>query len=328
MRWFLFSMLCACVHRPAAPTAQLCHTIQALPGPEDLVEDASRSRVVGTWADRRGPQPGPAGFFAFDGLRVRSLPIRATEELQPVAPHGLDRLEKTDQFFVVDHQSLSRHRILRLSPHGEGLVVEASFSTALMSSANDVAAVSSDEFYVTVDLGARHTIGRLWEVATSRPWGGVLHYRRGRWRWVAKRIAFANGIVLGAKGRQLFVTAYRSGEILRFQRDLATGDLGPAEVLARIPGHPDNLSWSYDGADLIVASQDRFWPFVAHMRDAENHVPGAIYRVTQSGVVTPLFRDDGRRVDAPSIALSRPGHLLIGQVLDDELLLCAQGRSP
>ncbi len=289
-----------------------------------MVYIARDRRWLGSFAERRPGQLAPSGIFSLRGDQVTSLPIRAAAEWLPVSVHGIDWLESTGHLFAVDHVNPRTHRILRMVLEGDVLRVDAGMTSPLLSSANDVVAVAADEFYVTVDLGSSGTLGRLWEALTARPWGGVVHYRKGRWRWVATEIAFANGIELSADGRHLFVAAYQGGEIIRYARDRQTGDLSQRTVYARIPGHPDNLTWSRDSEALVVASHDSLWDLFWHLRDPANHASGGVYRVRGPGQVEPVFWDDGRRLDAPSVALEAPGDLLLGQVFDGELLRCTQ----
>jgi len=327
MTRFIFIFLGACAHSAPPSDSALCRVIPALPGPEDLVFDASRQRWLGSWAERRGKMSGASGIFSLKGEQVQSLPIRGEEALLPVSTHGIDWLESSEHLFVVDHVSPREHRVLRLALDRDGLRVEAEFSSPLMSSANDVLAVAADEFYVSVDLGSSTVMGRLVEALTARPWGGVLHYRRGVWRWAVQGVAFANGLALSADHKSVFIAAYQQGEILQFSRDLQTGRLADRSVYAQIPGHPDNLTWSRANDSLLVASHDSLWELFWHLRDPASHASGGVYRVPSRGQVERIFWDDGHRVDAPSVALESSGYLLIGQVFDDELLLCAQGRS-
>ncbi len=316
--------LVACAHSTPSPTSIPCRVIPALPGPEDLVYVTRNHRWLGSFAERRRASIALTGLFSLQGEVLNSLPIRATSALLPVSVHGIDWLESSGHLFVVDHVSPRSHRILKMAFEGEALRVEAEMTSPLLSSANDVVAVAEDEFYVTVDLGSSGTFGKIWEGLTARRWGGVVHYRKGQWRWVAKSIAFANGIEVSADQRSLFVAAYRQGQILRYDRDLQTGDLSGRQSYARVPGYPDNLSWSENGEELIVASHDSLWDLFGHLRNPANHAGGGVYRILSTGQVEPIFWDDGRRIDAPSIALKSRNSLLIGQVFDSELLRCTQ----
>ena len=117
-------------------------------------------------------------------------------------------------------------------------------------------------------------------------------------------------------------TAEQKAEAVRLVKE--TGNLSQAEVYARIPGYPDNLSWSPNGESLLVASHDSLWDLFWHLRNSAHSASGGVYRVRSGGQTEPIFWNDGRWIDAPSVAVESPGGLLVGQVFDSELLRCDQ----
>jgi hypothetical protein len=195
--------------------------------------------------------PGPLDVTSFSahGLALRSL-----------------RPEPNDRIYVTGHGAREAIEVFEVAT-GE-VVVRGSRSPGFVPpppairwvgcvvlpekvSANSVATLPDGGFITTQFMDRSLPVNEAMGQVRSGVVNGAL------WEWhphgKVERIAGtemsgANGIVVSPDGRTIFVSAYGTHELVRFERT----DGGVRRQVAKLPITPDNLHWK-DGGKLIIA---------------------------------------------------------------------------
>jgi hypothetical protein len=183
--------------------------------------------------------------------------------------------------------------------------------SSLLTNANDLAALSSGEVYVTNSTSKGGLRGAV-ELLRRRPTGSVVRWTEPRgWTIEASGIPFANGIAIDDRGKHVFVGS--TGGIRVFSR----GTNGKLTSSSSIPisGDVDNLSW--DTSRLIAASHPSRLRFIAHAV-ARIKAPSCIYECdVGKGMASLILEDSGENVSACSTAIRVNARMYLGQVLAD-----------
>lgn len=131
---------------------------------------------------------------------------------------------------------------------------------------------------------------------------------------------FANGLVALPSG-DVALADTRAGAVL-IARDDGAGGLREVDRIP-VPGGPDNLRLSEDGA-ILAAVHPSMFRMALHRIANIGRAPSRIVRVSpESGSVTLLFDDrSGALFSAATSAVSYRGSLIAGSVLDAGLLVC------
>ena len=288
------------------PTAR-CEQLQGPRGVEDLAPDHARGLLYASADDRRallrGAEPLGALFVirgdskSFTQLRLineRGAPIE-----EHFHPHGIDLIEREGRgyLWVVNHpfglgrqapQGSAQHQLERFEidnlDHPTTLKRTLTLTHPLLTSPNDLVALSADEVYVSNDHGSESRLGRAFETLTRRAWGGVAHYHQGEWRLVHQRTAYANGLAASPDGARLFLASANGGGLQSFE---LSGEIEAGESEAfKLRDHQevsrslDNLTWDQSGHQLLIAAHPRPLRFLLHALFEGIHSPTELWSVT------------------------------------------------
>ncbi|MEM1000810.1 MAG: hypothetical protein AAGN35_27400 [Bacteroidota bacterium] len=318
-----FCGLNACAGLPPVSKAPT-HRIAVAAGPEDMVLDTGTEtpRLLISCADRRAGRGGWGGILALDLATERVDTLERVGEPNDLAffPHGihLQWVNGGPKLYVIQHtqeaEGEESHAILRYRVGPTSLIYEMTYESPHFRSPNAVVARADGGFYVSNDSYKR---GSLMEKVLKRKVSQLVHCTaEGNCRVVEERVAYGNGALI--QGDFLYQAASRGNAIYRY-RITANGDLQEKTKLGKLKG-PDNLRAF--GEDLLVACHPRPLAFLRHAKNAGQHSPSLICRISPAfgdpglvqASVRPIFYDDGERISAAATAIIFGENLYISQV--------------
>ena len=307
-------------------------------GAEDFALDGEHGRLFISAYDRRAvekaakkrrdelPQGGVYAAALSEIFDHKTTELKLASLAAPgdfaggLRPHGI-AYDANNRELLFINRTYVRHgrkwkmvpKLQRIGANGEMFVGEAATAHC---AANDVAAMSNRVF-TSFDHGSCGA-GAAFENIFRLKRSGVADNDRP----VYSRAAFANGIAEIANG-ELALAATRESAVIILAA--AEGELDERARIA-LPGRPDNLTVSADGA-IIAAVHPSMRKLAANRKFGIGKSPSRIVRaMPDGGPVTVLFDDPKATLfSAATVGLETERGLIAGSVTDDGLLVCQAG---
>ena len=186
-----------------------------------------------------------------------------------------------------------------------------SFSSPLITRANDLVATGPREFYVAQDTGQ----------GTGQTVTDLVYFDGENYSVVANDIASGGGINVSADNSTLYVAETNGDAVRVFSRNPD----GTVEVVTRIDvgTSPDNINVAEDGT-LLVGGHSNVVALVMHFIMGSDS-PSQIVRVDTSAnppTVDEIYLNGGSELSAGSGADQYGNKLLIGSITDKKILIC------
>jgi hypothetical protein len=153
----------------------------------------------------------------------------------------------------------------------------------------------------------------------------VVYYDGQQMKIVASRLNLASGIALSTDGRKVYVAESGARRIQAFERDLASGDLTPANRI-HVPGSPRNLTVDADGTLWVSAHPS----FLAGMfGDSDGRAPTQVLKVRPDAApdkqVEEVYVGKGDELSAGTVAAPTKGNsFVVASGSDHKLLVCTR----
>ncbi|WP_299980910.1 hypothetical protein [uncultured Pseudoteredinibacter sp.] len=310
---------------------QSCELIKGPVGAEDIEVGLGGYAYISA-DDRRAHLGNPAAAgnvyrFQSAGEKHELQLMELPEALNSFHPHGISYFKEADKeyLFVINHRVPAAadggHDIFLFRIDGLRLITVKQLVVPDGYSPNDIAAISSEEFYFSSDRKALSGIAMYVEVLLGLARSSIGHYYQGQWKVAVDGLAFANGIAYSPRYQQLWVSESRAGQLGKYYRS----EKGGLELLQKfsLGNSPDNISVLENG-DLLVADHVNGVAQARNASDSTIASPSRIWKVKANGKLdTPLLQLDGRAYSAASVAVSINNQLLLGSIYNDGLLLCS-----
>jgi arylesterase/paraoxonase len=315
-----------------------CRAVANLPGAEDITFHPTLGFAYVSSDDRRSVlagHPVQGGVYRYDPSSGAEPVLLTASFKQPFHPHGLSLFingEGKQTLFVVNHPTLSESRIEKFELTTDGLLQHrVTLNDPSLVSANDVAAIDDQRFYVTNDHGTPAGLGHLLEdtitslLGPSFGRGSVLYFDGKHFRSVLRATAYANGITAARDGKSIVVAQVLAKKLSFFARDASSGTLTLTRELALSTG-PDNLEWD-DAGNLWLGAHPKSFSFLAHAfdRSGATRAPAQVLRVKLGGaapLVEEMYLSMGSPLSAAATAAVHGEHMLLGPVFDPIMLHC------
>lgn len=277
------------------------------------------------WSKKGQSRQGAIYGFNLDSANPQL--VNLTEDFpRQLNPHGIGWWMAPNgdlSLFVVNHRE-DGHFVEIFDYRDGKLAHRQSVSGGLMHSPNDVLPVGPDAFYVTNDHGNASELGRMAEEYLQLARSYVLYYDGKKFRKVAEKLAYANGINTSSDGRTVYVAATVSQKIFVYDRDLNSGDLSPRDTIEAGTG-VDNIEIDQRG-NLWIGCHPKLLTFVKYSKDPGALSPSQVIKVNiqASGQydIKEIYLNNGRPLSGSSVAAVFKDRLLIGSVFDERFLLC------
>ncbi len=309
-----------------------CMAVFNIPGAEDATIDPNTGLAFISSYDRRLYRAGmdaPGAIFALDVKSKKPSPKNLTKSFKKeFHPHGISLYASADGktlLFAINHTK-SGDFVEIFEYVNEILEHRESISNPLMWRPNDLQAVGPRSFYVTNDHGNKSSLGRFFEDFIPLRNSYVLYFDGKTMAFAADNIGQANGINISADGKQIYVAATSEKSVRVFAREPVSGKLTP-EISVPLNGFPDNIEMDSAG-DLYIATMPKALTYLVHSSNGNRRAASQILQVTLSKKndykVNELFVDDGRLINAATVAAPFAGGLLLGPSKDlrNQVLIC------
>lgn len=290
---------------------------------EDMQMDAERGLLYLSVYDRgasaKGEVAAPGSIQRIDLNADTLQPENALlSEPERMHPHGISlHIDASGQrhFFMINHpedRDTGEETIERFVEESPGYYVHTeSFTSPLITRANDLVATGPRQFYVAQDTGQ----------GTGQTVTDLVYFDGENYAVVADDIESGGGINVSTDNRTLYI-AETNGKAVR----VATrNDDGSIETVTRIDigTSPDNINVAEDGT-LIVGAHSNLIALVMHFIVGSD-APSQVLRVDAAAnppAVEEIYLNAGEQISAGSGAIQFGNRLLIGSITDKKILVC------
>jgi len=310
-------------------------TCESLPLPgsaEDIQIDRTAGLAYLSVLDRRAMIEGKdvRGTILKVDLNAESLSaIPATANVpDDFRPHGLSLYAAPDEaqrLFVISHPRDKPHTVEVFERGADGLFAHVeTIHNPLLVDPNAIVAVGSRQFYVANFSGASPGIERFIEMYFGRALAEIVYFDGEVMRAVDEPIAFGTGIAASADGGRVYVSEANARRLRINSRDSETGDLVLVEYVD-IDTIPDNLNVAEDGA-IWIAAHPKPYQLLKHLQDPARQSATQVLRVAgdpqAENRIQEIYLNAGDAISAGSVAALLGKRLLIGSMIEHELLVC------
>lgn len=309
-----------------------CKTVALQASAEDVRIDHGTELAYLSYLDRRAVLRGENvnGTVMLVDLRAKELRPRAALSMDPpdFRPLGMSLYSPrlgTRKLFVVSRPATGAPRVEIFEQLRSGAYAPVKTVThALMTSPNAVVAVGSRQFYVVNDAAPQSGFEHF-EAVMLRPARSTLLYYDGQaMKVVATGLKSAAGLAGSHDGQSVYVSDTLGERLQVFARNPITGNLRRTETVP-LGSAPDNITVDEQG-DLWIGAHPKLLTLMRSFRDPDVRAPAQVFRYSprapEGERLTEVFVDSGEQISAGSVAAAHAGRLLIGSVMDPELLDC------
>jgi arylesterase/paraoxonase len=256
-------------------------------------------------------------------------------------PHGLsywqDPNSRAVQLFVVNHlQDGNTIELFEYHPPEYTLKHIKSVQHPLMSSPNDIVAISAHSFYFTNDHYFCQSFLKKLEDYLQMALSSVGFYNGETMeaKYVASSLKFPNGINISPDKRFIYITTSVGLELIIYRRNESDNSLTLAQVI-QMADSCDNLFICPHTGDIWTGCHPRIIDVIQHLYHNFSHQAGSLVlriqlgpeNLSEQGVIFPhyqidqVYSNDGWQLKGSSAAIYYGGKLLIGSVVDN-LVYC------
>lgn len=314
--------------------AGTCTPVTGPASSEDIVIDRETglvylSAVFRVEDERQGPSE--RGTIAIYDLKTggRTFTAEPLGQLEDFRPHGLSLYRGSDggkRLFVINHLYDGGEAIEIFDLDEAGAPVHAETITGeFLTAPNNLAAVGPRQFYVANDSRAHSQFVQNMDRSFGLNRFPLAYYDGQTMRAVVRNGPSGGGIAVSPDGRYVYLAATSKKEILIYDRDMQTGDLG---FLAGVDVGigVDNLDVASDGA-VWAAGHPNFFALAGHfMSGFETPSPSQVFRVPmtggEAGAPEDVYLDAGDTYSASSVAAVYNGKMLIGSITETKIMSC------
>lgn len=304
--------------------------IQNIPiaGVEDLTVDEDDDFAIFINYDRiaeRDGKPHQNGIYFLDLKTNKFEPKDITGEFKnKIQPHGISLIQLDSnhhKLFVVNHFEGENIEVFDLY-HRDSLVHEKTLKHELIYSANDIVAISENQFYFTNDHYYQSKLGLTFEDYSGITKCETVYFDGENYRIVDNDIAYANGINYDENRNLLFLASARGFLIKVFERS-ENGDLNYIESIDCGTG-VDNIEFDKDG-NIWVGCHPSLLAFNSYNKGNKEKAPSELikieYRKKGDYDIKQVYMNDGTAISGSTVAGVYKDLILIGNVMDDHFVV-------
>ena len=297
-------------------------------GVEDITVDRDDNFAVfisyPRGAERDG-KPFETGIYTLELDKDNFQPKLISQDFNaPFLPHGISLIQLDSnhhKLFVVNHGEGESIEVFDLY-NKDSLVHDKTLEHELIYSANDIVALSENEFYFTNDHYYSSTFGQLMENYLGLSKCETIYFDGKDYRVVNDDLAYANGINYDKKRNLMFIASPR-GFLIGVYEKAENGDLKYIESIDCGTG-VDNIEFDDEG-NIWVGCHPNLLAFNAYNKGQKDKAPSELIKIDYRGKgdyeVTSTYMDDGSAISACTVAATYKDLILVGNVLDDHFLI-------
>ncbi len=296
-------------------------------GAEDIAISRSDSFLIISATDRAQVQSDKAfvnGLYFVDLTVDEPAPVLLTESLpDDFSPHGISLYKMNDAYRIaaINH-STDGHSIEMFTWKNGALTHDKTLKDPTMISPNDLVLTSSDAFYFTNDHGHPDGFMRFLEDYGGFAFSNVMYFDGNSYQQTAEDIAYANGINYDRQRQLLYVASPRDF-LIKVYNEQSPGQLGFIENIDCGTG-VDNIELDEKGI-LYSAGHPNLLGFSSYAQGKTEIAPSEVVRIQYNNPgdfsMETIYSEDGALVSATSVACPFGDKVLIGTVMDKEVIV-------
>ncbi len=300
----------------------------SIPGVEDFTVDEDDDFAIFISYDRaaeRDGKPQKNGIYFLDLKQKEFEPKDITGSfINKIQPHGISLLQLDSmhhKLFVINHFEGESIEVFDLY-NRDSLVHEKTLQDELIYSANDIVAISENQFYFTNDHYYQSKLGLIFENYSGITKCETIYFDGENYRVVNNNMAYANGINYDKKRNLIFIASPRKFLINIFSR-AENGDLNFVESINCGTG-VDNIELDKEG-HIWVGCHPNLLAFNDYNKGKKEKSPSEIIKIDYRQVgdyqIEKVFVDDGSNTSSSTVAANYKDFIFIGNVLDDHFIV-------
>lgn len=311
--------------------AGTCNPVTGPGSTEDILIDRDSGIAFLSTQLRPTPEEGVRGYIALYDVAsgAGSFQGDAMPGLDDFKPHGISLYKDANgnkRLFVINHRSNDEDTVelFDLGPEGSFSHVET-IRDPLISSANNLVAVGSRQFYVANDFSALKGLRQFMDMSFGVGFLNLVYYNGETIRVVIDGVSSAGGIAVSADYSQLYVAFTTDQAVVIYDRDQASGDI-TYRTSVDVGMGVDNLDVAADGS-IWVAGHPKSLALAQHfMSGGKEPSPSQVSRIPMTdgdpGAQEDIYFDTGEQLSASAVAATYGGKMLVGSITAKNFLLC------
>jgi len=302
-----------------------CQIKKDVQGPEDIAALGDGLIVSSFIEDKRQREMRRGTLYFLDKLdNFTNISPNLNFEFNP---HGLDvyKLPNGDsKVVVINHRtSFDSIEVFLWSKNQKTLSHTASIMSEELYNANDIALVSEQRFFVTLDHGAKTHFWKMVERFARLKRGKVLFFNGNNFIVKNDQISYANGIAYNSVDKKLYVASMTGKKVIEFS-SAENGDLKKSKEWL-LDTFPDNITLQ-DGY-LWIASHVKILALKKHAENHQNISPFRILKLNlHSQELTKVYEQTGKFISAVSTAFPQGEKLYLGNIFEQSFAICRRGE--
>ena len=243
-------------------------------------------------------------------------------------PHGLSYFkdESGKYLFTNNHRHDGTHtvEIFKILTDNT-LTLQKTIASDMLTSPNDLVAISPTQFYVTIDGRAHDRTTRAIDTFLGRSTGSILFYDGKKFIEAVDNLSFPNGIALNRDFNTLLVGETISGNLViyRIDENYQLQFVDNYHIGTGI----DNISLDQDSHNVYVALHPNLFQLSKHMRNVDKLSASQVFEFNyQTKGLKLIFETDGTIVSGVSSAVIHDHFLYLGAVCDNVLIKLGLNR--
>ena len=237
-------------------------------------------------------------------------------------PHGLSYFKDENGIFLAtnNHRQDGSHTVEIFKVLSDNTLEHLeTISSDLLTSPNDLVAVSPRKFYVTIDGRSHDRTTRAIDTFLGRSTGSVLFYDGNKFIKAVDNLNFPNGIAINKHLNTLVIGETLSGKLVFYQivENYALQYVDNLHIGVGI----DNISFNKDFSNLYVSMHPNLLQLSKHMKNVDNPSASQVIEFNyRTKGLKRIFETDGRLISGVSASVFHNDCLYLGAVCDNVLL--------
>lgn len=296
-----------------------CVVIANINGPEDIEKIDTENLIISSYVHGGIHGGANTGALYSFNLKNQQINLLSSELDFPLYPHGIATIGKS--IFVINHHP-EGDRIEKFKWENSRISFEKSYMNEQLKLANDIAPISDNQFFVTIDHGLKSKWGQLIENYTRIGFGKVLFYNGDKFINVIDGLSYANGIAVDLINKRLYVAEMIGKKINVYNIDSLVMPVKIAEI--PLVGFPDNITLDLINQQLWVASHLKILSLKKHSQKHEEETsPSSIVKVDlKTFNKTLIFQSSSIAYSGISVAAAADEFYYLGSIFGKNMYRC------
>jgi len=332
--FFVYTFYSTGFFREVTPFQGQAHQSFSILGTEDLtIAPNGQFAIISSFGSRGLGGDEPGGLYYYD-LQSENARPQLLNHNKPgeFYPHGISLYQLDSNRYhllVINHveeeingEKERVHSIEVFHLKSDTLLYQRTIKDKALISPNDIVAIDENRYCFTNDHGTNSKLGRFTEDYLGFAKANAVFFNGTTFQVVAEGLSYANGINYDAKRQLLYIANTRGFDVDVYSFD----GLSTIDFIQSIDCGTgvDNIELDADGK-LWIGCHPSLMHFAQYASGSKEKSPSEIitidYQDKDTYTVESIFVDDGSLVSGTSVASPFQDKILVGNVMDDQLII-------